>query len=1301
MSGVAWLLALGLSAPSLRVSVDRSYLPGESGESEPTVHVAAHGSREVEVRLVELRHPLRTFLGAEEREAAGAEPAASVGGELRRGWADILSSLTPAAREVASQVAALGWPLGLGLAATGTAAGPPPEGRLIRAWRLPTSDSGWNYQDLGLGALGPGLYEVRATAGDGSARVLLSVSRLALLAEVTAEGTSVLATDAADGHALAGVELFSLPSNTGGFPTALGKTGPAGLWSSRSALEGPIAGRYEGQLARVVLPEVGRAEAPGRAAGAGAVFLDRASHAPGDGVRVWSLLRTREGGSWKIPEAEEAELELVDAAGTVLLEQAAEISALGIVSAELPLPWGLPAGWYAVAVRWGGNRSATGLRVVPGAPAELSARWEAPGWSEPARPLVAAVAVQDRLGRPAPGAAVHWRAEARGLPAGGRSKADEGPSELLGQGAGVSGGDGRLEVRIPPGGGDGRVVLRATVEDAAGRTAVADAEVPRVRAPVLLELLPSPRLLRPGHTGLLSIEAQPLETPTFRGPVKLAVVSVHSSPGGEAVRTHLIEREVALDARGRAQVTLPAAPSGYLEIEASLPGAAAPLATASAFVTESGGDIPTTPDRLELVLDKREYARGDELRALVLTPFEQGTVLIGVEPGGEPRAASVDPPVQLLTVHGYSAEAHLVLPLAGSGVRVVAAALVGGTLYRASAPVPLAERAPALALRLLPDPGPRPGTRIGVDVVATDAEGHRVPAAIAVWTSAAPVPAPPLGKLFSLDPPAAAWFAGSSGAADSAREAPWDSAPRRLQPYGPSDLDDDRPQPPEGGQLSELTADDSGLAALALRVPAEARRLAVTVRAVGGPTLFGERSAELSVPSEPRVSLDAPAWVRAGDRFEVGARIEGGAAGADGCGVALSAAGGRLGESRCSSAGRDAEISSGAEGDATEAGSAGEARGGPEIRQSPWAEVPGRIDVSASLPASKLPSHRAVEVLQPLSRPALSTAGELAAELASGLSGAEAGQWPDVDCAAVRAGALLERPRAAAAVARLLSRQNLSGGFGEPEGELRRDLAAARGLLALQAGGAFVDGTALSRLRERTLALAQGEAAPEERGRIERLLGEPPRPRHGARRPTGDPDDIEEAPPSALADWLEGHRPTAAGSQAILERLGSLLPDADPLDAAEIAAALAALPPGAPVAVGPHRPAVARSFRVIERKPWTPELLAADEEPAEPALRSPSLAIPLDAEVEVALSADVPGAPRLACLRDFPPAGLAPVGRSDHLPRGLLLCGQTLHGRLDVSYLARAVRAGRYVAPGPVADLAGGPGPAAWVEVSP
>ena len=1387
------LLLLALAAgPTLRLSVDRAYLPLGSAEgqgspadadSAPTVHLAARGTREVELTLYAVQSPLRAWLGLERVGPGTAdldeEPPLEVavdreGSALRQDRERLSRALRPEARAAVKALLGLRTPVGTqGGGGAGFVSRVRRGESLLRSWRLPTGEAGWSYIDVDLGRLPLGLYRVEARAMDSRAELLVVVSGLALLANRTAEGTSILATQVGTGAPVAGVELYVSPAprgagSAGAAPVLLGRTGPTGLWTGRAALEGLVVGRAAGQLARLSLPRALPRDEP--ATRLGALFLDRSSARPGRSVHLWALLRDRRGpgaAGWQIPEAQTALLELLDREGRALLWRSVEISALGIVDGDLALPDGLRSGWYTVAVEWGavdgaapGAARAGGARprgeqrrgaelfVEPAAPLELSASWELAAWSPLESPLVTRLIVLDRIGQPLAGAAVHWSAERRSSRP---TDADEdssdedpwgggvGPSELLAEGTGITDARGALAVRLDPGRTPGLVSLRAEVTDPAGREIVAEARTLRSAAPVALRLTPDPRFVRPGRPASVLLSATALDGSPWHGRLLLRAFAVHPG-GGEAVRAEILSRSIELDGRGRASATLPPVSAGYVELEASIDPASSPhapgpaprgpaLAQATVFVTEGGGDIPTTPDRLILIPDRRAYGRGEEARLLLLTPFESGLVLVSAGPGSAGVAAPSDlaaagrpghasPFETLVAVRGYSGVARFRVPPSGSVAKVSASALVGGTLYHEAVALALADRVPALSIRLAPERALRAGQRSAVGIEILDGAGHGLPAAVeALLSRTAATPAPPLVSLLSLESPATVEIFASSGAGDSlATLAPRPEVARAIQPYGPFEPAGSKSAPWLSSMPphSSATADDAGKAELSLRPPGGFDRLLLTARAVAGPDLFAERRWELPLAPGGWLDLDAPPWLRAGDRAEVAARVHGPSEGIPAAEGSKSQAG--LGCSIALGAGR-VDVTAGS----CEAGARrGFLEFGPAASEAEGAA--GRsarsIEVTAALPAGHLSARRSVQLLLPREaggdRSPLELAHELALELAAA---APQSGLPDLACAAVRAlGAVVgsggggrradERTPGlvAGAVASLVELERPEGGFGAAASsgadevaaardERRRDLAALEGLMALRAAGYEFDPLLIDRTRGRLERLSAGlEAGAAEtlRRRIEAAsrrastLRSPPTGRPGhAPRPGPAPFDWRQATASELAFRTEAGRLPKAEAALAIDRIGTLLPGADPLDAAEVAAALARLDSGPGPTLGAYA-AASRRLDLVVRRPWTAARLSADEEPVEPQLLPVEGVIPLGAELRVSLSVELPGAPRIACVRDAPAAGFAPVGLPEDRGSGVWLCGKSAEGRLALSYELRAVRVGRFSSPMPV-----------------
>src|SRR5581483_2430832 len=117
----------------------------------------------------------------------------------------------------------------------------------------------------------------------------------------------------------------------------------------------------------------------------------------------------------------------------------------------------------------------------------------------------------------------------------------------------------------------------------------------------------------------------------FHGRVRITATSVRAGTSGESQVTPLFERWLETDAHGRAALSLAASSAGTIELTAATqpPGGSA---HATLFVSENGGDIPATPERLTLIPEVGDRHRGEETHLLLLSPFESGTVLLSYEP---------------------------------------------------------------------------------------------------------------------------------------------------------------------------------------------------------------------------------------------------------------------------------------------------------------------------------------------------------------------------------------------------------------------------------------------------------------------------------------------------------------------------------------------------------------------------------------------------------------------------------------------------------------------------------------------
>ncbi len=1279
----ARLLVL-LSPGALHLSLETDPRP-----SVPfSVHLSAHAIGEVELVLTALPATPEAILDQPPHAPPPWHPppllsrTQALREDLAHTYRQVHAALSPRGRELLRDLFGLTEPLGRAL-------GEPHEtsqvsAGLVAAWRVDAAERGWNEFDLDVGPLTAGLYRLTARRGDEWTELKILVTDLSMLAVRDSAALAILATHAGGGEPVAEVEVWAAVH---GHLQSLGKTSAQGLlvlrpglgnvdWTSETGAQ--LCGQRNDSFARIELlpppihffPELGTA----------ALFLDRPRYLSGDTVHLWALPRELRGSSGferslSIPDSNHVVLSLIDREGHTLWQRVSEMDPLGVVSAEVELPPGLFAGEYTLALSWGEERRGVAFGVESGVPAELSARVIAvnrEGFH---------VEVVDRIRRPLPGALVRWTTLR--LPPSDEESMDNGPVEVLASGNGITAQGGVFEVRFPhalP--SRARVEVQAEVEDAAGHTALANADLPAGSiSATSLRLRPDRLLVRPGKQATLSVDTRGPDGSPQRARLEILIQPIVAAPSGEPQKREAIRRGMETDAHGHAVLTLPAFQPGYVEVDVASEGGPV-VAQALVFVTESGGDIPITPDRLLLIAEPAEHHHVDEQRVLVMTPFDTGTVLLAVEPS-PPAAAPA-----LAAVHGYSGVAHLHLPTTSSAVFVSAGATQGGRLFQERLQLAPSNRPTGMLVRGSFERPPRSGQRALLTLQTDDALGRPLPSKVLGRLSVSGEESVPLfDQLRPAFAPSAA-FSVSRSWRGSATRSP-EVRQRDLVPYGPSQPPDASPAHPDAVSFVTDTP-ENGRAQQAIVLPAWLSRngmatevgpaaATLVLRAIAGPDQLGESRQSMALQPSAHLVLLAPPWARPGDRpvVTLQMRTAEGALSPGVCPVELLGTGGAIPTS-CDS---------------------------PSQRSTATlqiGEASRAIDLSASLAAEGAPRlavQRQVTVWGEDGAPA--TSRELALQLARGLAVPPAGgEEADLACAAVRAvGAVLpgDQRLAAQAVMQLAQLERVEGGFGPDEGELRRDLAALEGLTDLRL---VVDAALIDRTSARVKALS---AHLDEDQRRELWL---PQERRSAA--AYGSIDLANASPRELAHRPLGRKLGASDLQVLVRRLAQRLSSADVLDTAEIAVALHRLPGEVPldrIETGPTARDAQRTYERLSRTGWTEAILAAGDEPPD-AIRMPlgQAALPLGTELWVTLEGRVsPGG--MHCLRDPIPAGLAPIGLPTSVVHEgwLLFCAEPRDGKISFGYGARALYAGHFMAPPPALGFVGAGGSSATevLEVSP
>ncbi len=1162
------------ATPLLHVSVERT-------GSELVAHLSIRDVEDVELSLYELpAEPAELFAEEGPRRAQAFPPARSPApiADLQSGRRALLESaaaleagLSKGATRLLKAWSGLDAPVARALPRLPRAE-VETRGELIRAWRVDAPEPGWNYSEVELNPLPPGLYSLVMRAEGARAQATVVVGDLTALCLRTPVSVTFLAQERETGIPRSGAEIYV---ERQGQPVLIGRTAADGVFTTRVPVPDSVVVRQGKELAILSLPDVVHAGDPDTI---GAVLLDRAVARPGEAVGVWGLFRSIGAldGRLSLPDSSHAELQLMDREGRTILRQPLTLSALGTATTELELPPGLAAGDYSVAMAVGDQRRAADLTLAESGSPQLSLACESIALD--AEPAVRCTA-GDALGRPEPGVAVHWRLE----------HPLEGPTEEGAAGASVTEDGGQIDIPVTPIPGGQR--LHAEAVDALGRVAAASLALPDSN-PIHLAFRSERRLLRPGRSATLTLEATAAGE-SFRGRVRLTAISVRTGPSGESQATPLFERWLETDARGHASLSLTASSAGYIELSAVTqpPGGSA---HATLFVSENGGDIPATPERLTLIAEAGEHHRGEETRLLVLAPFEAGTVLLSFEPPITPT--------QAVAVRGYSGVARLTLPPGAGALTAVATALRGGRVITDRLSL-LPPRVLPLVVRAALDHPTHPGARPAISLDPAYEAGHPLASQVTLLLGEGEGP-PALAELLARAHSRAV-IAAARSTMDSVPEAA-SLEPQTTVPFGPARVEAE--VSPQGGSLQSVSSPETGRLVFA---PAGlVGGATLTLVAAAGPEEIGETRLKLPAGTTP-VPVASPhslglVFMREGDQ-----PLE---------------------------------------------------RRGVRVWQAP--------------PPEKRPLAQAINDL-------LS---------AVPITGASA----DLGCAAVRALASLSPGKAMTRgpLARLAQLENLEGGFGEASAEMRRDLAALRGLRAL---GAMSEPELERRTRSRVGSLADDMQADDpERAAALALVSSSSAPEPSARL---TPDELRSASAQQLALWLAAHSPTRSQQQLAGARVRQLIGSADVLDLADLAVAAGKL--GFFLTASSNAPNVARQLFRLQPAIWTQALLDADEEPTDPARVALKGPVRVGEEIEVQLTAPVAGRGNY-CMRDFPPAGGIPEGASS-AEATVVLCGEPSGGILQLAYRVRMAAPGRFQMPAPAFGVerpTEGSSPE-WIEIIP
>jgi len=275
---------------------------------------------------------------------------------------------------------------------------------------------------------------------------------------------------------------------------------------------------------------------------------------------------------------------------------------------------------------------------------------------------------------------------------------------------------------------DHRYSITAEVTDASRRTIVGSGSVLVARDPFRVFVHLERGHLRPGEASPVKVHVR---LPDGRAQAGKGIATLYrlTFPGGEMQEEVVETWPLVVGAEGFCEIRVRPMRSGQYRLSARIAVDGATREGATVFTvagpSTAAGDFRF--EELEVVLDKAEYAPGENVRLRIHTRPSESTVLLFVRP-----LQGVYPQPQVLRIQGHTHEIEIPLTLADMpNVFVEAVSVQGARVYEEVRQIAIPPVSRALQLELMPSSGSLlPGAEAQVRVRATDETGEPVQGAV-------------------------------------------------------------------------------------------------------------------------------------------------------------------------------------------------------------------------------------------------------------------------------------------------------------------------------------------------------------------------------------------------------------------------------------------------------------------------------------------------------------------------------------------------------------------------------------------
>ena len=657
----AWLVALATFAqaaqPRFYLSTDRVFSPQDG---RVTVRLEARGLEQLDFRLYRIPDPEAFFRAQPDLhrvETQNGPKRASSLDVAAETWRLVNQAVLEAGRgELTSEVRAAGrdlYPQEVDRLRVQAETVPPPSTavpllkdlRLVDRWREDLGNAGeWSYRDVAITARKAGVYLVEAVSGHEVGYTVVIISRLVLLTRQSQDHFLVYAVDPALGTPVPNARVQLLRGET---PIGEGTTDEDGLWHKQIPLERGLtvfARRAEdfGLLDPVYHP----ANLFSRK-----VYLttERPVYRPGQEVFFKGIIRAYADERFGLGDTERVQISIRDPNGQQVHEAELEVSENGSFHGRFGLFDRAALGTYRLVASLEDKEYGGEFKVKAYRKPEYRVQVSTPKRAYVSGQKVSAsIAANYFFGPPVAGAKVKvsvyrtrfyipWWIDADYSWYYSDAEYRNTMRETIEEAEGRLDADGKFQVDFEtlPDSLDYTYGIEAVVTDVSDQAVTGHGSVRVTKANFRLVVEPEYLLNAPDQTARVRVVTSDYAKQAVAAKVQVEVLARQGADPAAAKERSLLTKTLDTGAKGEAWFTFDPDRGGAYLIRAKADDGAGNRveATATVYVTEAGGDIPSAPSELEIIADRRSYKVGDKARFLLLSPHADAHLLITAEGG--------------------------------------------------------------------------------------------------------------------------------------------------------------------------------------------------------------------------------------------------------------------------------------------------------------------------------------------------------------------------------------------------------------------------------------------------------------------------------------------------------------------------------------------------------------------------------------------------------------------------------------------------------------------------------------------